>query len=174
LPAKPRVLGAPAKTFRDQAVVDTRALDPTSLLLVQLRCESGKAPTAKRQLEILRLSQGGCDEGNRLGRRPRRPTRTRVIMSSINPIRMEALDPAVSHDARDVAVFGHVAAVIAIRRRHDDLGTCCQRVSAVREWASFSNDPRSPTVSSRSWTWVRIVHLSEMVPIRHHLSECAS
>jgi hypothetical protein len=36
-------------------------------------------------------------------------------MQLIDPIRMEALDPAVSHEAREVEAFGNVAGAVAVR-----------------------------------------------------------
>jgi hypothetical protein len=82
------------------------------LVLVPGRC---------RQLD--RWTDGSPRGGNGIGRIRRRPPRTRAIMPPVDPTRIEALDRAVDHGARDVYAFGNLAGSSAICCRQDDLRT---------------------------------------------------
>jgi hypothetical protein len=61
--AEPGLLRAPADAFRHQNLIDPAALDGDPLVLGQVRDEAVERPTGKRQPEVGRLGEDGCNEG---------------------------------------------------------------------------------------------------------------
>jgi hypothetical protein len=92
--AEPGLLGPPAQPLGSQQVIDAAPFDRQALGFIQVRLQPVQGPGAKREIELLRVGQGGADHApDRLGAIRRRATRPRLVFESRQAGRIEALDP---------------------------------------------------------------------------------
>jgi hypothetical protein len=101
---------SPPQTFSQENLVDAAAFDRNALLLVEVSLQAIERPASKGQVQALGVRQRrGDDLGALLGRVGRRTSGPGLILQSMEPLFIEAMDPGVDRGPRNAQVLGHLA-----------------------------------------------------------------
>jgi hypothetical protein len=101
---------SPPQAFGQEDLVDPAAFDWDALLLVEVSLQAIERPASKGQPQALGVRQRrGDDLGALLGRVGRRTSGPGLILQSMEPLFIEAMDPGVDRGPREAQVLGHLA-----------------------------------------------------------------